>query len=383
MAVHGLVESSRYWRSLTERLSHEHRVIAADLLGFGRSPWPQLGYTVESHADALATTLSRATASEPAVVVAHQAGVPIALAYAARHPEAVRGIIGLGTPWYRTTMEARRALRGPWWLSRWLVEHETRARLLCRTLCGGRPFVPRVARIFASDTIPADVVQDAFLHHWESLSGTLRSCWTEADLPERYHRLPVPFLALHGDDDVAVPVENLHDATATRPWLGVEVVPGRGFNLALEDPDLVAAAVTDTTRRWAPAPLRAAPRPAPPNDVTVGEVTVGEAAALARCHRRSVLSWVQGGTVRARRQGNRLIVDRASLVAHLFGDAGPEAERVLASPWLTAADAGARLGVSHATIARLVSTGLPSHRVAGRRIFLGEEIDEWRANDTM
>ncbi len=374
VAVHGLVESSRYWHAVTGRLGREHRVLAADLLGFGRSPWPQLGYTVEAHADALAATLGPLTGGEPALVVAHQAGVPIALAYAARHPGAVRGIVGLGTPWYRTTMEARRALRGPWWLARWLVEHETRARLLCRTLCGGRPIVPRVARMFASDAIPAEVVHDAFLHHWESLSGTLRSCWTEAGLPERYRRLPVPFLALHGDDDVAVPVENLHDAAADRPWMGVEVVAGRGFNLALEDPDLVATAVAETARRWDAEPARARLRPAPP-----GELTVAEAAALARCHRRSVLSWIQAGSVRARRQGNRLIVDRASLVRYLVGETGPRAEELLARPWATAADAAAHLGVSHATLARLLRAGLPSHRVAGRRIFLVEEIDGWRS----
>lgn len=374
VAIHGLVESSRYWRVVTERLRSDHRVVAADLLGFGRSPWPQLGYSVEAHADALATTLARVTGGEPALVLAHQAGVPVALAYASRYPGAVRGVVGLGTPWYRSTMEARRALRGPWWLSRWLVEHETRARLLCRTLCGGRPIVPRVARVFTSEVIPADVVEDAFLHHWESLSGTLRSCWTEADLPGRYHRLPVPFLALHGDDDVAVPVENLQDASGTRRWLGVEIVPGRGFNLALEDPDLVAGVVAETARRWAPKTGRrlAIERPAMPD-----ELTVGEAAALARCHRRSVLSWVQQGAVDARRDGNRLIVDRSSLIRHLFGTDAPRAEQVLASAWLTAAEAAARLGVSHATLARFMAAGLPGHRIGGRRVFLVEEIDGW------
>ena len=374
MAVHGLAESSRYWNGVVGHLSADHRVIAVDLLGFGRSPWPELGYSVESHADAVAATMAAVTTGEPAAVLAHQAGVPIALAYARRQPGAVTGIIGLGTPWYRSAMEARRALRGPWWLSRWLVEHETRARLLCRTLCGGRPIVPRVARFFATESLPPDVVEDAFLHHWISLSGTLASCWTGAELPARYRSLPVPMLALHGDQDVAVPIENLHDASATRPELTVEEVAGRGFNLALEAPDIVAAAVGSVTAGRRRPVRRSSARlgVAPP-----GELTVGEAATLARCHRRSVLVWVEQGRVRARRAGNRLLVDRASLVEHVFGADTAVAERLMASSWLTTAEAAARLGVSHATLARWVDRGLPSYRVGGRRVFLPDDLATW------
>lgn len=373
VALHGLAESSRYWRPVASRLAVDHRVVTVDLLGFGRSPWPELGYTAEAHADAVASTVAAATGGEAATILAHQAGVPIALAYAHRHPAAVRGVVGLGTPWYRTPSEARRALRGPWWLSRWLVEHQSRARLLCRALCGGRPIVPRVARVFATDSLPADVVEDAFLHHWGSLSGTLDSCWTGASLPDRYARLPVALLALHGDDDVAVPVENLQDAATTRSWLGVEVVPGRGFNLALEAPDVVADAVAELARRPGPAASPAV-RPAPPM-----ELPVADAARLGRVHRRTVLSWVEQGTVHARREGNRLLVQRASLVSHLFGGDEMLAERLGAEPWLSSADAAARLGVSHVTVARLADRGLRSYRVAGRRVFLATDLDAWQA----
>ncbi|CAN5635725.1 hypothetical protein BH20ACT2_BH20ACT2_01530 [soil metagenome] len=373
VALHGLAESSRYWRPVALRLAVDHRVVTVDLLGFGRSPWPDLGYGAEAHADAVAATLVSATGGEPATILAHQAGVPIALAYAARRPDAVRGVVGLGTPWYRSRNEALRSLRGPWWLSRWMVEHQSRARLLCRALCGGRPMVPRIARVFATDTLPADVVEDAFLHHWGSLSGTLESCWTGAALPARYARLPVSLLALHGDDDVAVPVENLQDAAATRSWLGVEVVSGRGFNLALEAPDVVAGVVAELAHRPGRSEIPSV-RPAPPI-----ELPVAEAARLGRVHRRTVLSWIEQDSVQARRQGNRLLVQRASLVAHLFRGDEALAHRLGAEQWLSASDAAARLGVSHATVARLADRGLRSYRVAGRRVFLATDLDAWQA----
>jgi excisionase family DNA binding protein len=391
VTVHGLAESSRYWTLPLSRLADDHRMVTVDLLGFGRSPWPDLGYSAEGHADALRATLDAAgLAGERAVVVGHQAGAAVALAYAGRYPDAVASVVALGTPWFRSPGEARRALRGPWWLSRWLVEHEDRARLLCLTLCGGRrPLVPRLARWFAPATMPAEVVEDAFLHTWRSLSGTLASCWIEASLPAMLgDRFAVPVLALHGDEDALVPVENLVDAAVTRPWLHVETLAGRGHNLAWDDPAAVAAIVDEAAQRLrrgsAGHGSLAVPAPAPRRRLAVpglvaaegDEITVAEAARLARVERRTVIGWVAHGAVTARRSGNRLRVDRASLLRHVFGSDQPNAT-LLGSAWLSAAEAAARLGVGHATLARFAAAGLPSHRVAGRRVFLAAELDAW------
>ncbi|MEJ7844226.1 MAG: alpha/beta fold hydrolase [Acidimicrobiales bacterium] len=388
VAVPGVAETARYWDSVVGRLAVDHRVVTVDLLGFGRSPWPELGYTMDGHAGALAATLDAVTDGEPAVLVGHQAGVAVAMAHAARAPAAVAGIVGIGTPWYRSTLEARRSLRNPWWLARWLLDHEDRARRLCRTLCGGGGLLPRVARLLAPESVPPTVVHDLFLHRWESLSGTLDSCWTGADLPGRYGvGFAVPMVALHGDDDVCVPVENLTDAARTRPWLTVDVARGEGFTLAIDAPHLVHAAVAELAARppprrlrRVPPPQRAAPAPvaaaAPP-----AELSAADAAVLARVTRRTVHGWVESGAVAARRQGNRFHIDRASLVAHLVGDLeADEAERLLALSWLTASEAAARLGVGHATVERYVSAGMPSHRVAGRRIFVASELDAWAAS---
>ena len=373
VAVHGLAESSRYWQRVVDRLAVTHRVVVVDLLGFGRSPWPDLGYSVEGHAAAVSASVARAAGSEPALWLAHQAGVPIAMSHAVHHPGTVTGVVGLGTPWYRSEQEARRALRNNWWLARWLVEHEDRARILCRTLCGGRPLVPRVARVFASETMPADVVEDVFLHHWTSLSETLRTCWIEARLPDRFTSSPVPLFALHGDDDVAVPIENLLDAGRSRSWLTVESVAGGAFNLALDAPDAVADVV---------AGLAAERRPGPGHPTPVLETTeldVHDAAALARTHRRTVHSWIESGVVAARPDRNRLLVDRASLLAHLFDD-DVDPETMVRARWLSTAEVAARLGVSPSTVQRLRGEGLPSHRAGSRRVHLADEVDAWWAS---
>lgn len=398
-----------------------------DLLGFGRSPWPYLGYTTEGHADALARTLAMiGVLDQPAVVMAHQAGVAVALAHTSRQPAAVRAVVALGTPWYRSAQEARRGLRASWWLSRWLVEHEGQARRLCRTICGGRPVVARLARWFTPG-LPPEVREDAFLHHWASLSGTLQSCWIDAQLPQRYGSFPRPVLALHGDQDLCVPVENLEDAARDRPWLSVRLAEGHGHNLAWETPQLVSALVSEACDRVVsrtelavvatvagePIPAERAqaqpaqfrPAPAKPDKthpaqaqraqrtdgglgsearaaasarlLDADELAVPQAAVLARVSRRTVLSWAESGAVDARREGPRFLLRTASLVAHVFGPDGPS-EELLSSPWLTQAEAASHLGISHATLARLTRADLPSHRVAGRRVYLQAEIEAWR-----
>lgn len=54
--VHGLLGSGRYWGGVSPLLEDAHWVVVPDLLGFGRSPWPEVAYTVEEHLRALATT---------------------------------------------------------------------------------------------------------------------------------------------------------------------------------------------------------------------------------------------------------------------------------------------------------------------------------------
>lgn len=44
--LHGLGASTRYWSKLGE-ISHSYQAIAPDLLGFGRSPKPDLRYDAD------------------------------------------------------------------------------------------------------------------------------------------------------------------------------------------------------------------------------------------------------------------------------------------------------------------------------------------------
>lgn len=58
--IHGMVNSSRHWRSVAMRLAENHRVIAPDLLGHGDSATPRGDYSLGAHATFIRDLLTRA-----------------------------------------------------------------------------------------------------------------------------------------------------------------------------------------------------------------------------------------------------------------------------------------------------------------------------------
>jgi len=47
LALHGLASNARWWDLVAGRLAPEHRVVAVDLRGHGRSDRPDTGYGVD------------------------------------------------------------------------------------------------------------------------------------------------------------------------------------------------------------------------------------------------------------------------------------------------------------------------------------------------
>ncbi len=71
--VHGLCESLRCWDLVMPILAEGHRIVRADLLGFGDSPQAQEGYEIEEQAKALIETPAL-DGVEGATLVGHSMG---------------------------------------------------------------------------------------------------------------------------------------------------------------------------------------------------------------------------------------------------------------------------------------------------------------------
>ncbi len=99
LLLHGVGESSAYWRGVLPRLAGRYTVYAPDLPGYGDSeplgPEAEDGPTPERFAAVMADFLDAVTEPEagPAVVVGHSLGGSIALELALRHPERIRRLV--------------------------------------------------------------------------------------------------------------------------------------------------------------------------------------------------------------------------------------------------------------------------------------------------
>ncbi len=102
VCVHGLTANCRYFDSLGEKLSPQHRIIAYDLRGRGNSGKPGSGYNLIRHAADLQELLDALSIEKP-VILGHSLGAAIVAFFAAHIPESVHKLVlvdggGSGSP---------------------------------------------------------------------------------------------------------------------------------------------------------------------------------------------------------------------------------------------------------------------------------------------
>lgn len=99
--LHGIASSSVTFDNVVPLLGSTRRVIALDLLGFGKSPTPVTAtYSLEEHVAAVSRTLKSLRISGPLTLVGHSLGALIATRYAAENNARVRHLIVIAPPVY-------------------------------------------------------------------------------------------------------------------------------------------------------------------------------------------------------------------------------------------------------------------------------------------
>lgn len=87
--LHGIESSGHYWDGIVPALATNNHIVAVDLLGYGDSPKPNnIAYSIEDQVAYLHNTLQQLNLPKVAIA-AHSLGTIIALAYAAKYPNAV------------------------------------------------------------------------------------------------------------------------------------------------------------------------------------------------------------------------------------------------------------------------------------------------------
>jgi pimeloyl-ACP methyl ester carboxylesterase len=110
--LHGFAGSADHWSSQLAHLRPNRRAMALDLRGHGQSDPPAgNNYAIDSVAGDLAAVVD-SLGLQRFVLVGHSMGNPTALAYAARHPDRVAGLVLVAAPGKVPPAQAKKILAG-------------------------------------------------------------------------------------------------------------------------------------------------------------------------------------------------------------------------------------------------------------------------------
>ena len=232
LLLHGLGSAGIDWLLQFKPLGEAgYRVLAPDLRGFGRSPWPG-ATTVPAMAEDMALLLEKLKAS-PAHVVGISMGGTVALQLALDFPERVRSLV--------------------------LVN--TFARLRPQGVRGLLYFPVRMALLYTLglETQARLVAKRIFPHpHQEALRAQLRhriaqtdprayraAMWALArfNVEDRLGDVRAPTLVITGDEDTTVPPATQRLLAERIPGAQQVTIPGAGHAVILDSPAAFNAAL--------------------------------------------------------------------------------------------------------------------------------------------
>ena len=197
----GLPATTRFWQGAFDPLAKTHRLIFVDSLGFGRSPLPDVEYTLDDHLGALRRTLVAEGATRRVTFIAHSFGTLLAAYYAARHPGEVERVVVLGTPVFNGERDAREHIRQMSAMSGLFTLNPILAREACKLHeAFSSPALAGVVPLFLPDT-PPEVASEGLLHTWRSFNGTLRNVVLKEPIAVPLARIGPKVIFVHGRRD--------------------------------------------------------------------------------------------------------------------------------------------------------------------------------------
>jgi len=241
--LHGLGASGDYWGSAYDRLGDQHRLVVPDLLGFGASPRPTVGYGPDEHVAAIEACLDAARVDQPAVVVAHSAGAIVALRLATTRPDRVRAVIMFGPPLYPDAIDARRHVKRLGLTARLFANDGSLAALVCRWTCAHRQLAGSLAALSRPD-LPARIARDGVEHTWASYTETLEGLVLDSGAAGWLSDVTVPVVIVAGRDDPVCNHPFLEGIARTHPNISYRAWHG-DHHLPLTDPGLAIGLILE------------------------------------------------------------------------------------------------------------------------------------------
>ena len=90
--IHGMINSSKHWQAVAERLAGSYRVVAPDLIGHGDAATPRGDYSLGAHAAGIRDLLTT-IGIERATIVGHSLGGGVAMQFFYQFPQRTERLV--------------------------------------------------------------------------------------------------------------------------------------------------------------------------------------------------------------------------------------------------------------------------------------------------
>ncbi len=255
--IHGMINSSRHWQAVAEKLAGSHRVVAPDLIGHGDAATPRGDYSLGAHAASIRDLLTT-IGVERATIVGHSLGGGVAMQFFYQFPQRTERLVlissgGLGhevSPLLRAA-----ALPGMSPLLRLaaqprLVDAIDGAGVQLRARGRSKGvYLEAIARALRPLQEPGS--RRAFL---QTLRSVIDVHGQHVSARDRLYLLgDMPTLIVWGERDRTIPLQHGRDAHDAIPRCRFETLPRAAHFPHLEDPEGLAAVLADFLATTAPA----------------------------------------------------------------------------------------------------------------------------------
>ena len=237
LLIHGIPTSSYMWRKIIPALSASRRVIAPDLLNYGKSAKPEFADVSINAQARMIAELMDALGIRRADVVAHDIGGGVAQLLAVNHPEKVNRLVLIDSVSFDSwPIPSFEPLQKP---------GAGTAMTLAEFVAMLRGFLPQGVQ---DKTAMPESVIDAYLEPWSSEAGKraffrnlrrLNSEYTLAIADSLAH-LPHPTLVIWGESDPFQKPEYAHRLVQTIPDARLVWIRNVGHWLLEEKPEEIA-----------------------------------------------------------------------------------------------------------------------------------------------